>query len=112
MSAPKGCGNCNYQGDSKHTGEKELVFCLFHNTWNNSNYICVEWATYSYHLSNSDRFMIAKDAKQSKVLLKQEKLSKVESSKDRRFKIFLVVLSVLLGIAATLLTQWLGKIIF
>jgi hypothetical protein len=71
-----------------------MIFCLFNSNWNPSNYLCDNWSAYSHHLTVSDRFNIAKYAKRTKDLLKQEIRSKIKSSKDRHFQVSLISYSI------------------
>ena len=95
------CAACNFQGDLRN----KKVFCLFDNSWHPVEGSCAHWLEYSYNMNKENRVLLAIEAKRK---VDSEKSSK----KERKFQIWLLILSYALGVISTLVTQFIIKRFF
>jgi hypothetical protein len=89
------CGHCNYQGDLKDKN----IFCLLLNTWNPIAFSCEHWVDYSPNMNREERVSLAIQARSSLE-------SKESTYEQKKFQIWILILGVILGVAGTILTQW------
>ena len=97
----KNCGHCNFQGDLK----SKKVLCLIDNSWHSVEDSCLNWLEYSYNMNKENRIQMAIEARRK---IDSEKSSK----KEKKFQIRLLILSYVLGIVSTLVTQLIIKKFF
>lgn len=100
------CGSCNFQGGS--TLDKKIL-CLYDNTEYDAIHTCTHWRQYFSGMSKEARMQMVSNLRnrennEDTERRHKEDLKSAELSRNLQLK--LAAISFVLGIAATLFTQW------
>jgi hypothetical protein len=102
----KGCGTCNLQGGNNADKQGVKILCLYDNQEHAERYTCKHWCKYISGISIEVRRQTASDIRSREDAERRHKENLKSAELSQNLLIKLSIISFILGIAATLITQW------